>query len=387
MDKIRIENLEIFAKHGVFPEENFLGQKFVLSAVLHTDTRKAGLTDELSYSVHYGEVSHLIKKVVEENTWKLLETVAEATAKAILLSYPMVSQVDLTIKKPWAPIGLPLDTVSVEISRGWHTAYIALGSNMGDKEKYLNEAVEKLQQTSDCQVLKVSDFLVTAPYGGVEQDDFLNGALALKTLLTPQELLERLHEIEQEAHRERLIHWGPRTLDLDILLYDDLVLDTPDLIIPHVEMHLRDFVLIHQVLILLWILLCQFEDPAKSDVIILGRNCAKQPFQLFQCIQFGIRLDLLPHIRKITGISVCNRHQHILFTLEHRIDGFFTDPQRFRYIIHRKFQTIPGKFFNCCINDFFSHFSLLSCSHLRFSEKGNRETENSFPVSFIVTLH
>ena len=78
MDKIRIENLEIFAKHGVFPEENFLGQKFVLSAVLHTDTRKAGLTDELSYSVHYGEVSHLIKKVVEENTWKLLETVAEA---------------------------------------------------------------------------------------------------------------------------------------------------------------------------------------------------------------------------------------------------------------------------------------------------------------------
>lgn len=103
MDKIRIENLEIFAKHGVFPEENFLGQKFVLSAVLHTDTRKAGLTDELSYSVHYGEVSHLIKKVVEENTWKLLETVAEATAKAILLSYPMVSQVDLTIKKPWAP--------------------------------------------------------------------------------------------------------------------------------------------------------------------------------------------------------------------------------------------------------------------------------------------
>ena len=93
-------------------------------------------------------------------------------------------------------------------------------------------------------MLKVSDFLVTAPYGGVEQDDFLNGALALKTLLTPQELLERLHEIEQEAHRERLIHWGPRTLDLDILLYDDLVLDTPDLIIPHAEMHLRDFVLI-----------------------------------------------------------------------------------------------------------------------------------------------
>ena len=243
MDKIRIENLEIFAKHGVFPEENFLGQKFVLSAVLHTDTRKAGLTDELSYSVHYGEVSHLIKKVVEENTWKLLETVAEATAKAILLSYPMVSQVDLTIKKPWAPIGLPLDTVSVEISRGWHTAYIALGSNMGDKQAYLDGAVEALRALPDCRVGAVSDFIVTAPFGGVEQDDFLNGCLELETLLTPEELLDALHGIERSAHRERLVHWGPRTLDLDILYYDDEVIDTPELTIPHPGIPERDFVL------------------------------------------------------------------------------------------------------------------------------------------------
>ena len=244
MDKITIKDLEIYARHGVFPEENVLGQKFLVSAVLHTSTRKAGLTDDLTASVHYGEVSHLIKKMLEEHTWKLLEKVAEETAAAILLTYPQVSQVDLTIKKPWAPIGLPLDTVSVEISRGWHTAYIALGSNMGDKEGYLRGAVEKLNEKPDCQVLQVSDFLITEPYGGVEQDDFLNGALVLRTLLSPEELLERLHEIEQEAHRERVVHWGPRTLDLDILLYDDLVLDTPDLHIPHIELHKRDFVLI-----------------------------------------------------------------------------------------------------------------------------------------------
>ena len=65
MDKIKIKDLEVFARHGVFPEENFLGQKFVISATLHTSTRKAGLTDELEYSIHYGEVSHLIKKIVE----------------------------------------------------------------------------------------------------------------------------------------------------------------------------------------------------------------------------------------------------------------------------------------------------------------------------------
>ena len=98
-------------------------------------------------------------------------------------------------------------------------------------------------ETKGCRVAKVSSYLVTEPYGGVEQDDFLNACLSLDTLLSPSELLEKLHEIEQAAHRERLIHWGPRTLDLDILLYDDEILETEDLIIPHVEMHKREFVL------------------------------------------------------------------------------------------------------------------------------------------------
>ncbi|NCC44654.1 MAG: 2-amino-4-hydroxy-6-hydroxymethyldihydropteridine diphosphokinase [Clostridia bacterium] len=244
MDKITISKLEIFANHGVFPEENVLGQKFVVSAVLYTNTRKAGLTDDLSESVNYGEVSHFIKKFVEGNTWKLLERVLEKLAEALLLEYPLLGKVDLKIEKPWAPVGLPLETVSVEISRGWHTAYIALGSNIGDKEAYLNRAIKLLDEQNDCQVKKVSGFLITEPYGGVEQDDFLNGALELRTLLEPEELLDRLHEIEQEAHRERKIHWGPRTLDLDILFYDDRVMDSRDLTIPHVEIAKRDFVLI-----------------------------------------------------------------------------------------------------------------------------------------------
>ena len=252
MDKITIQNLEVFAKHGVYPEENVLGQKFVFSVVLYTSTRNAGLMDDLMLSVNYGEVSHFIQRFVTAHTWKLLESVAEHLAQALLLEYPLVQQVDLKIQKPWAPVGLPLDTVSVEITRGWHTAYIALGSNMGDKKGYLDMAVERLQERADCQVIKVSDYLVTAPYGGVEQDDFLNGALELRTMLEPEELLKGLHEIEQEANRVREIHWGPRTLDLDILLYDDLVLDTPELHIPHVEMHMRDFVLIPMAQIAPW---------------------------------------------------------------------------------------------------------------------------------------
>ena len=242
-DKIYIKDLEVFAKHGVFPEENVLGQKFVISAVLYTSTREAGKTDDLTKSIHYGEVSRFIHDFVEKNTWKLLETVAERLAWELLLQTQGLEKVCLEIKKPWAPVGLPLKTVSVEIERGWHTAYIALGSNLGDKEANLRLGVEGLRATRGCRVLDVSDFLVTEPYGGVEQDDFLNGAMKIRTLLTPHELLERLHELEREAKRERIVRWGPRTLDLDILLYDDLILDEEELHIPHLEMHKRDFVL------------------------------------------------------------------------------------------------------------------------------------------------
>ncbi|MCI8822818.1 MAG: 2-amino-4-hydroxy-6-hydroxymethyldihydropteridine diphosphokinase [Lachnospiraceae bacterium] len=253
MDKIRIRGLEVFAHHGVYPEENTLGQKFLLNVCLYTDTRRAGLSDELQDSVNYGEVCHHMTDFMQKNTCRLLERAAELLVRDLLLTWETLQRVDLEIQKPWAPVGLPLETVSVEISRSRHTAYIALGSNMGDRRAYLDQAVAALKRHPDCQVRRVSDYLVTAPYGGVEQADFLNGALELCTLLPPEELLCLLHTIEQEAHRERLIRWGPRTLDLDILLYDNQIVDTPDLHIPHVEMHLRDFVLIPLAQIAPWV--------------------------------------------------------------------------------------------------------------------------------------
>lgn len=242
-DQIKITDLEVFANHGVFPEENKLGQKFLISAVLYTDTRKAGKTDDLTASIHYGEVSAFITKYMKEHTYQLLERVAETLAEEMLKSISGLCKIDLEIKKPWAPVGLPLKTVSVKISREWHTTYIALGSNIGDSETYLNEAVEKIGQIPTCTVEKVSSYLVTEPYGVTDQPDFLNACLKMRTLLYPEELLKELNQIEKEAGRERIIHWGPRTLDLDILLYDDIVLEEDDLCIPHVEMHKRSFVL------------------------------------------------------------------------------------------------------------------------------------------------
>ena len=242
-DEIHVENLEVFANHGVFPEETRLGQKFLLSLTMYVDARPAGKDDCLEESVHYGEVSAFMTRWMQENTRKLIESAAEGLAEALLMNYPLLRGVTLELKKPWAPVGLPLETVSVKINRFWHTAYLGLGSNMGDKQAYLDGAVKALNEARGCEVEKVSTYLVTKPYGGVEQDDFLNACLRLRTLLPPQELLDRMHDIEQAAHRERTIHWGPRTLDLDILLYDDEVLETETLVIPHPELHLREFVL------------------------------------------------------------------------------------------------------------------------------------------------
>lgn len=242
-DEIHIENLEFFARHGVFPEETKLGQKFIVSLTMYMNTRKAGKSDNLEVSVDYGAVSHFITDYMKENTFLLIEAAAENLVRELLLHFPLVKGIDLELKKPWAPIGLPVEYASVKISRFWHRAYLGMGSNLGDKRGYLDQAVEKIKEDPECVVEKVSQYLVTEPYGGVEQDDFLNACMVVRTLLSPEELLDKLREIEQEAHRERIIHWGPRTLDLDILMYDDMVMESDDLIIPHIEMDKREFVL------------------------------------------------------------------------------------------------------------------------------------------------
>lgn len=244
MDYIKIEDLEIFAKHGLLSAENQLGQKFLVSARLYTDTTKAGLTDNLDYSIDYAKICAYITEYMQAHTFKLIEAAAENLANDLLLSFPLVRKLDLEIKKPWAPIGLPLKTVSVCISRSWHTAYIGLGSNIGDREAYLNDAIAHINSDSMCIIDKVSDFIITKPYGYKEQDDFLNAAMKVQTLYSPKMLLELLQQIEQKAERVRTVHWGPRTLDLDILLYDDCIINEDNLIIPHTDMANRDFVLL-----------------------------------------------------------------------------------------------------------------------------------------------
>ena len=243
MDEIRVKNLEVFCHHGVYKEENVLGQKFLVNIVSKVDTRAAGKTDELELSVSYGDICRCVKKEMTKQNDKLLERVAERLAECILLQFPLIKEVEIEVKKPWAPVLMHVDYTSVKIKRSWHKVYIGVGSNLGEREEYMKLAKEKVSALPDTKNFKSASIIETEPYGYTEQGKFLNTVYSIETLDTPAEFLDKLHQIENEAERKREIHWGPRTLDLDILFYDNEIIDTEELHVPHIDMENRDFVL------------------------------------------------------------------------------------------------------------------------------------------------
>jgi len=125
-----------------------------------------------------------------------------------------------------------------------HRVFLSLGSNMGQKVDYLDNAVDIIKKNEFIHNVKVSSVYQTDPVGYLDQDVFVNIAVLLETTLEPYDLLRVCQDVEQALNRERLIRWGPRTIDVDIILYDDLTLDDEELTIPHPRMHERAFVLV-----------------------------------------------------------------------------------------------------------------------------------------------
>ena len=123
-------------------------------------------------------------------------------------------------------------------------AYLGIGANLGDRVTHLQGAVDGLAATPDVTVVAVSPVYETAPVGGPPQPDYLNAVVAVDTTLSPRELLVLAHRLEAEADRVREEHWGPRTLDVDVLLVGDEEVDDPDLVVPHPRLMERAFVLV-----------------------------------------------------------------------------------------------------------------------------------------------
>lgn len=120
---------------------------------------------------------------------------------------------------------------------------LSLGSNLGDSKALISDALEDINRTEGVTVLKQSSLYITKPVGFLDQDDFVNAAALVETSLDAHELLKAMQSLEQKYKRVRLFKDGPRTLDIDIIAYDEVVMNTDDLILPHPRMHERAFVL------------------------------------------------------------------------------------------------------------------------------------------------
>ena len=125
-----------------------------------------------------------------------------------------------------------------------YAAYIGFGSNIGDRLVHIQNAIQTLSKAEGITLQKISSLYKTDPVGYEAQAQFLNGVAAIQTSLSPLSLLHTLKDIETAVGRQHRIRWGPREIDLDILIYGDLCLQTEKLIVPHPEMHLRGFVLV-----------------------------------------------------------------------------------------------------------------------------------------------
>ncbi|MDY6065907.1 MAG: 2-amino-4-hydroxy-6-hydroxymethyldihydropteridine diphosphokinase [Finegoldia sp.] len=242
MDRLSIKDLEIYANHGLYEAEKELGQKFLLSVDIDYDMKEVATNENLDFSIDYGALAKDLTRIFREKTYDLIETLAYRIIAYIFDSYRIAQEVRVTIKKPWAPINLPLDTAMISIERKKHRVFIGLGSNMGDKNYYLQKAIEKIRDRK-IEVLRVSDFYTTKAWGKTDQDDFLNACIEVITYEEPEDLLKILNEIEDELGRERKEKWGSRTIDLDILFIDDKIIYTDKLKVPHPYIRERKFVL------------------------------------------------------------------------------------------------------------------------------------------------
>lgn len=235
--------MRFYGYHGALPEERKLGQRFQVDVSLSLDLYRAGSSDSLDQTVDYGNVYRAIREIVEGKSCRLIETVAERIAENLLHDFPAVEVCGVRVTKPDPPIDGHYDSVSVEIERKRSVAYIGLGSNMNDREHLLRQALRALDGAKNVRVDRCSSIYETDPVGPVEQSDFLNMVVRVETLLPPAVLLGILQHIESDLHRKREIRWGPRTIDLDVLLYDQVKMDGEILTIPHPEIRRRPFVL------------------------------------------------------------------------------------------------------------------------------------------------
>lgn len=270
-DLITLRGLTVRGFHGVFDFEKRAGQDFVIDVQVRTDVSAAAVGDDLAQTVDYGVLANRTAAIVAGEPFDLIESLASAIADDLL---ELCSDVTITVHKPQAPIDHAFADAAVTVHRtragnsstidtpgGF--AVLSLGANIGEATDTLHSAVEALDRHPQITVLGSSAVYATAPWGGVEQDDFRNLTAIVATTLSARELLRVCQGIEVAGGRTREVHWGPRTLDIDLVRFtptaatdvtqpdiahsDDAATElhsaAAELRLPHPHAHERAFVL------------------------------------------------------------------------------------------------------------------------------------------------
>jgi dihydroneopterin aldolase / 2-amino-4-hydroxy-6-hydroxymethyldihydropteridine diphosphokinase len=256
-DHVYINGLRVMVLIGVLPHEREAPQPIQIDVDVEVDLARAGMSDDLHDTVNYGAMCDAIAQLARASSDLLLERLAQRVAECAL-GFVGVEVAHVTITKLHPPIDEQLDSTAIKITRtqvdvknkvelggldgDQHTAVIALGSNLGDRVAHLSFAISQMHLLGQLQAQ--SSVYETDPVGGPDnQGPYLNMAVVLITRLDPYALLRQLHAIESAAHRERIERWGPRTLDLDVIFYDDIAIVDQNLTIPHPRWSERRFVL------------------------------------------------------------------------------------------------------------------------------------------------
>ncbi len=247
-DILILRELHFVGRHGLLPVEMEREQPFTVSLQLETPLDVAAHSDRLEDTVDYRVIQGIVRNVIEGSHKRLIETLAEGIAAAVLTAAPKISAVTVELTKPRPPVDFQFAGVTAKIRRertrppAPRTAFISLGSNLGDRATLLHGAIQRIGDSERLSVVAQSAVTETAPMGVVDQPQFLNQVIAVATTLSPEELLGTLLRIEAEYGRVRTQRWGPRTLDLDLLVFEGETRRTVFLELPHPRMLERSFV-------------------------------------------------------------------------------------------------------------------------------------------------
>ncbi len=250
-DEIWLRGISAHAFHGVFPAEEREGQRFVVDVGFATDVRPPARSDRIGDTISYADVAAAVHRELTGGPWRLVETVAERIAAAVLDLG--IGAVDVVLHKPEAPLGVPFTDVELRIRRTPLTVVpaepvdcvLALGGNLGDVPATLASAVAEL--AAHLGEVRVGPLVrteaMTLP-GSVPQPDYWNTVVVARTRLAATEVLALAQAVEARHGRTREVRWGERTLDVDVIRHGRTRSADPALLLPHPGATERQFVLV-----------------------------------------------------------------------------------------------------------------------------------------------